>query len=179
MNERPTLMYAAGWMALPIGILWSASFFCSVYGIDNQFIGLLSLPIGIFSIYILYKQLANYRRLFQPLSWLYIFRLSLVTSLLATLLTDAAQYVYLLFLDNGRMLSQMSQSVQSEEYRQLFQQAFPQVNLEEIQEMVQNMTVRDIMSQFVFFNIIIALFVSLLAALPVRRPRPPMGNNIQ
>lgn len=177
MNERPTLIYAAGWMALPIGILWTASFFCSIYGTEHLFLGLLSLPIGIFSIYILYKQLTNFLEVFHPLSWFFIFRLSLVTSLFASLLMDAVQYAYLVFLDQGRMLSLMSQSIQSEEYRQLFQQAFPQVKLEEIQEMVQSMTVRDILSQFVFFNIVIALFVSLLAALPVRCSRPPMGDN--
>jgi hypothetical protein len=47
----------------------------------------------------------------------------------------------------------------------------PEANLEEMQKMIQQMTVRDIMMQLATYNIMLALPLSLLAALPVKAPR--------
>ena len=49
----------------------------------------------------------------------------------------------------------------------------PDLNLDEMQKLVQSMTVRDIMLQLVFYNVLLALPVSLIDALPVRAPQPP------
>ena len=175
-KEIPSLMDAAGWMALPIGIMWSASFLCTMYGTERPLLSMLSTALGIISIYMLYKQLTNYRRLYPSVSWLHIFRLSFVTCLLAGLLTDAAQYLYFAFLDNGRLLSILGTTFQSEEYREMWQKIMPEANLEDVQKMIQSMTVRDIMLQLVIYNAFLALPVSLLAALPVRTPRSPLGG---
>ena len=166
-------MDVAGWMALPIGLMWSASFLCTMYGTDYPLLSMLSTALGIISIYMLYKQLTNYRKLYPTVTWLHILRLSFVTCLLAGLLTDAAQYLYFLFLDNGRLLSLLGNAFQSEEYREAWQKMMPEANLNEIQKMVQSMTVRDIVLQLAFYNVILALPVSLFAALPVRSPQPP------
>ena len=172
-KEIPKLMDVAGWMALPIGLMWSASFLCTMYGTDYPLLSMLSTALGIISIYMLYKQLTNYRKLYPTVTWLHILRLSFVTCLLAGLLTDAAQYLYFLFLDNGRLLSLLGNAFQSEEYREAWQKMMPEANLNEIQKMVQSMTVRDIVLQLAFYNVILALPVSLFAALPVRSPQPP------
>lgn len=158
-------------MALPIGIMWAASFLCTMYGYDRPVLSMLSSALGVISIFLLYKQLTNYRRLFPSTSWLHVLRLSFVACLLAGLLTDAVQYLYFLFLDNGRLLSLLSTTMQSEEYREAWQQIMPEANLEEIQKMIQQMTVRDIMMQLATYNIMLALPLSLLAALPVKAPR--------
>ena len=163
-------MEAAGWMALPIGLMWSASFLCTMYGTERPLLSMLSTALGIISIYMLYKQLTNYRRLYPDVSWLHVMRLSFVTCLLAGLLTDAAQYMYFLWLDNGRLLSLLNATMQSEEYNQAWQQIFPDTNMNEVQKVVQSMTIRDIMLQLMFYNIILSLPISLLAALPVRKP---------
>ena len=165
-------MDAAGWMALPIGLMWSASFLCTMYGADHPLLSMLSTALGIISIYMLYKQLTNYRKLYPTVTWLHILLLSFVTCLLAGLLTDVAQYLYFLFLDNGRLLSLLGNAFQSEEYREAWQKMMPEANLDEMQKLVQSMTVRDIMLQLAFYNIILALPVSLFAALPVRSPQP-------
>lgn len=170
-KTKPSLIDAASWMALPIGIMWAASFFCTMYGYDRPALSMLSSALGVFSIFVLYKQLANYRKLFPSTSWLHVFRLSFVVCLLAGLLTDAAQYLYFLFLDNGRLLSLISTTMQSEEYREAWKQIMPEANLEEMQKMIQQMTVRDIMMQLATYNIMLALPLSLLAALPVKAPR--------
>jgi len=162
--DRPTLMNTAGWMALPIGIMWAASFLCTMYGTDRPTLSLLGTALAIISIFMLYRQLKNYRRLY-PSSWLHIFRLSLLTCLLAGLLTDAAQYAYFVYLDNGRLLTIM----RSQEYQQLFQQVFPNLNPDEIVKMTNELSIRDIVMQMVINNIFLALPVSLLAALPVRK----------
>ena len=158
-------------MALPIGIMWAASFLCTMYGYDRPVLSMLSSALGVISIFLLYKQLTNYRRLFPSTSWLHVLRLSFVACLLAGLLIDAVQYLYFLFLDNGRLLSLLSTTMQSEEYREAWQQIMPEANLEEIQKMIQQMTVRDIMMQLATYNIMLALPLSLLAALPVKAPR--------
>ena len=175
-KEIPGTMEVAGWMALPIGIMWSASFLCTMYGTQRPLLSMLSTALAIISIYTLYKQLKNYRRLYPSVSWLHVFRLSFVTCLLAGLLTDAVQYAYFLWLDNGRLLSILSNAMQSEEYRELWQKMMPGTNLEDAQKLIQSMSVRDIMLQLVFYNIMLALPVSLLAALPVKTQRPPSGG---
>jgi len=162
--DRPTLMNTAGWMALPIGMMWAASFLCTMYGTDRPSLSLLGTALAIISIFMLYRQLKNYRRLY-PSSWLHIFRLSLLTCLLAGLLTDAAQYAYFVYLDNGRLLTIM----RSQEYQQLFQQVFPNLNPDEIVKMTNELSIRDIVMQMVINNIFLALPISLLAALPVRK----------
>lgn len=169
-NEVPKTMDAAGWMALPIGLMWSASFLCTMYGTERPFLSMLSTVLAIISIYMLYKQLTNYYRLYPSVSWLHILRLSFVTCLLAGLLTDMVQYAYFLWLDNGRLLSILGTSLQNEEYREAWKKMMPEVDLNEMQKLVQSMTVRDIVLQMAFYNVILALPASLLAALPVRKP---------
>ena len=169
-NEVPKTMDAAGWMALPIGLMWSASFLCTMYGTERPFLSMLSTVLAIISIYMLYKQLTNYYRLYPSVSWLRILRLSFLTCLLAGLLTDMVQYAYFLWLDNGRLLSILGTSLQSEEYREAWKKMMPEVDLNEMQKLVQSMTVRDIVLQLAFYNVILALPASLLAALPVRKP---------
>ena len=168
-NKKPSLTDAAGWMALPIGIMWSASFLCTMYGTGHPLLSMLSTALGIISIYMLYRQLTNYRRLYPTVSWLHIFRLSMLTCLLAGLLTDAVQYLYFAFLDNGRLLSILGSAMQSEEYREAWKQLMPEADMKEVQQMVQSMTVRDIMLQLVTYNVLLALPISLMAALPVRK----------
>lgn len=163
-------MDAAGWMALPIGLMWSASFLCTMYGTERPFLSMLSTVLAIISIYMLYKQLTNYYRLYPSVSWLHILRLSFLTCLLAGLLTDMVQYAYFLWLDNGRLLSILGTSLQNEEYREAWKKMMPEVDLNEMQKLVQSMTVRDIVLQLAFYNVILALPASLLAALPVRKP---------
>ena len=169
-NEVPKTMDAAGWMALPIGLMWSASFLCTMYGTERPFLSMLSTVLAIISIYMLYKQLTNYYRLYPSVSWLHILRLSFVTCLLAGLLTDMVQYAYFLWLDNGRLLSILGTSLQNEEYREAWKKMMPEVDLNEMQKLVQSTTVGDIVLQLAFYNVILALPASLLAALPVRKP---------
>ena len=166
-KEIPSTIEVAGWMALPIGFMWSANFFCTMYSASRPALSVLGTALGFISIYVLYKQLTNFRRLYPTVSWLHVLRLSFVTCLLAGLLTDAAEYVYF----NGRFLSQMANAMQSEEYRQALQQIMPGAKQEEVVKVIQNMSVRDIIIQMIMYNILLALPVSLFAALPVRKPK--------
>lgn len=170
-DESLSPLDAAGWMALPVGMMWSASFLCTMYGTGNPLLSVLGTALAIISVYMLYRQLTNYRRLYPHTTWGGIFRLSLLTCLLAGLLTDAAQYLYFAFLDDGRLLSDvLDPAMQSEEYREVWQQLMPGTDMEEVQRMMQSMTVQDIMLQLVIYNILLACPISLIAALPVRKP---------
>ena len=174
-KEIPTTTDVAGWMALRVGLIWSVSFLCTMYGTERPLLSTLSTALGLISIYALYKQLKNYRNLYSTINWWHILRLSFTTCLLAGLLTDAAQYVYFLWFDNGRLLSLLASTMQSQEYREAWQKMLPETNLNEIQEIIQTMTVRDIMQQLVLYNVLLALPVSLLAAIPVKAPAPSKG----
>lgn len=158
-------------MALPLGLMWTASFLCTMYGTEHPMLSILSTALGFISIYMLYKQLTNYRRLY-PSNWLRILRLSLVTCLLAGLLTDAAQYAYFMLLDNGRLLSMLSNTMQSEEYRQAWQQIMPETSMEEMLNMIQSMSVSDIMTQIVIYNALLALPISLIEAIATPKSSP-------
>ena len=172
-NEMPSkLMDVAGWMALPLGLTWSASFLCTMYGTDHPLLSMLGTVLGVGSIFMLRRQLRNYRKLYPSASWLHTFRTAFVTCLLAGLLTDAVQYAYFLLLDNGRLLTQLGNALQSEEYREAWKQLMPETNLDEMKQIMQTMTVRDIMLQLVFYNIILALPVSLLASIALPEPSP-------
>lgn len=175
-KEIPSTVEVAGWMALPIGFMWSACFLCTMYGGNRPMLSILGTALGIVSIYLLYKQLTNFRRLYPSVSWLYTLRLSFITCLLAGLLTDAAQYLYFTMLDGGRFLSLLGAAFQSEEYRDAWKQIMPDANLDEMHKLIQSMTIRDIMLQLVIYNAFLALPTSLLAALPVRSPRAASGN---
>lgn len=172
-------MDIAGWMAIPVGLMWSASFLCTMYGTSQPLLSMLGTVLGVGSIFILRRQLRNYRKLYPEAIWLQVFRIAFVTCLLAGLLTDAVQYVYFLLLDNGRLLTQLGTAFESEEYREAWKQLMPGTNLDEMQKLVQSMTVRDIMIQLVFYNIILALPVSLLASIGVQAPPKPQhtGTN--
>ena len=67
-------------------------------------------------------------------------------------------------------------ALQSEEYREMWKQMMPEVNLDEMHKVVQSMTIRDIMMQLALYNVLLALPVSLFAALPVRAPQPQKGE---
>lgn len=178
-NGHPSLMETAGQMALPVGLMWGASFLCTMYGTERPLVSMLSTLLPLLSIVVLYRQLTVYRRLFPQTGWMHIMRLSLLTSLLAGLLTDAAQYVYFLLFDGGRMLSNLGSAMQSEEYRQAWRQMMPEVSMDEVQQVMQSMTVRDIVMQLSLFNALLALPFSLFAALPVRAPRQQNGENVK
>lgn len=166
-NKRPGLTDTAGQMALPLGGLWIASFLCTMYSADYPSLSLPGLLLGVLSPSFVYSRLAAYRRHHPQTGWFYMLRLALMTGLLAGLLTDAAQYLYFAALDGGRLLSQLGTAMQSEEYRQMWQQLMPEVSLEEMQKMVQQMTVRDIVIQLATYNAFLALPVALIAALPL------------
>lgn len=170
-KELPSTMEVAGWMALPVGLMWSASFLCTMYGTSQPLLSMLGTVLGVGSIFVLRRQLANYRKLNPEAIWLQIFRLAFVTCLLAGLLTDAVQYIYFLLLDNGRLLTQLGNALQSEEYREAWKQLMPGTNLDEMKQIMQTMTVRDIMLQLVFYNIILALPDSLLASIMINKPQ--------
>ena len=170
-EAKVSLIEPASWMAMPIGLMWAASFLCTMYGTERPLLSMLSTALSLFSIYILFKQLTNFRRVLPDAGWGMAFRLSLVTCLLAGLLTDAVQYAYFAWFDNGRMLSLIAESMQSEAYVETWKRLMPEQNIAEMQAMVQSMTVRDIMQMLILYNILLSVPIALVAALPVRKPR--------
>ena len=55
-KEIPSLMDVAGWMAIPLGIVWSASFLCTMYGTTQPLLSMLGTILGVGSIFLLRRQ---------------------------------------------------------------------------------------------------------------------------
>ena len=162
-TEKPSLTNTAGQMAMPIGLMWAASFLCSIYGMEYYVLSPMSYVFAIASVFVLRRQLAAYSRLYCPIGRRHLWWLALTSCLLAGLLTDAIQYIYFAFLDQGRLQSGLSTAMESEEYREAWSQLMPEVPLEMMQEMMASITIRDIMQHIVSFNIMLALPLSLTA----------------
>lgn len=162
-----TPIEAASQMALPVGALWTLSFLGSMYGTEQPLLSMLGSVLPLISVFILRRMLGGYRSL-QHVSGMQVLYAALLTGLFAGLLTDLMQYAYFLFLDNGRLLTNVATAMESDEYRQALQQLMPGVSTAELQKEIQQITIRDIMLQLVVFNMLIALPYALLSGIAVR-----------
>ena len=177
-SNKPKLMDTAGVVALPIALLWSLSFLATMYGTGNPLLSAVSSLLPLLSIWVLRRRLSDYRNTYQPVSWMHTMTLSLAACLLAGLLTDAVQYAYFVFLDKGRLLSNVATVMQSDDYQRAVQQMMPDVSIDQMQQVIQSMTIRDIMVEVVVFNILAALPISLIATI-LATIRPPQSKKEQ
>lgn len=177
-TDKPKLMDTASVIALPIALLWSLSFLATMYGTGIPLLSAVSSLLPLLSIWMLRRRLSDYRNTYRPVSWMHTMMLSLVACLLAGLLTDAVQYAYFVFLDNGRLLSNVATVMQSDDYQRAVQQMMPDVSIDQMQQVIQSMTIRDIMVEVVVFNILAALPTSLIATI-LATIRQPQGKREQ
>lgn len=176
---KNSLTSVASYMAIWIGMAWSASFLCSMYGLKYPLLSSVGNVLGILSIYMIYTNVRNYRCWIKDIRFASCWRLSFCICIFAGLITDAVQYAYFAFLDNGMLMSMMLSMMETPEYEQMMEQLMPGVSTQEIGKIISSMTIRSIMAQLITFNLLISLPISFITALfgSIAKTKGSQGEN--
>ena len=104
-----------------LGVLWCLTFACFVYSIETPELSLMYL-VGIMTTpLLLYYRLKNYRNVAEgSVSYLRSFAFLLVTTSCASLILTVGVYAYFRYLDDGRFMTLMTESLSSPEVRKSF-----------------------------------------------------------
>ncbi len=154
-----------------LGGMWIASFGCSMYSITSPFIGQIGNFIAIFSLYQLYSIIVTYRLRVENIGLRKCWLLGCLVCLFTSLLTTLAQYIYFLFIDQGQLMSQIITLMESPEYTKLLSQSLPTVDINEMIQVLRQITVADMTAQLLSFNLFISVPFALIAALFAAKKR--------
>ncbi|MGN0233114.1 MAG: DUF4199 domain-containing protein [Bacteroidaceae bacterium] len=155
----------AGHCALSVAGMWIAAFACLVYTIHYPLLEIVSDTLFLLSVYMIYMMVVRYRTLVAPLGFVGSFRMAWRICMFATLLTILAQYLYLRFLDGGRLIENMTKVMSSEQYIQVTREIMPQMNIEQMKTMMQSITLGDMTLCLWILYMLISLPVSLLTGI--------------
>ena len=117
---------------LVVGLFTSASFLATMYGLASPSLGLLGNILGIIAFYVAFRQVRAYRQEVGGLSFMQACYMAFLTFFFASLLTAVVQYLYLAFLDNGRLVSQVEQMLTMPEYEQWLKHMAGDADVEEV-----------------------------------------------
>ena len=117
---------------LVVGLLTSASFLATMYGLGAPSVGLLGNILGIFAFVAAFRFIRSYRQEVERLSFLQACYMAFLTLFFASLLTAVVQYLYLAFLDHGRLFMQVEQMLSMPEYEQWLKQMAGGADVEEV-----------------------------------------------
>ncbi|MBP5514100.1 MAG: DUF4199 domain-containing protein [Bacteroidaceae bacterium] len=119
---------------LVVGLLTSASFLATMYGLGAPTLGLLGNILGIFAFVACTRFIRAYRQETGELTFLQACYMAFLTFFFASLLTAVAQYLYLAFLDHGRLSMQIEQMLSMPEYEQWLKQMAGGADVEEVKK---------------------------------------------
>lgn len=157
---------AASIMALNIGVAWSASFLCHMYGLTWPLLAHIGNIVGIFSIFILYNDVCIYRRIFEKVQLRKCINLSVLTGFFGCILTSMVQYLYFQFLDNGTMMSSILSVLELPEYAEMLKQMSPEMpSIADMTKMLTSMTVGDLTLQLFIMNLMICIPTCIIMAI--------------
>lgn len=144
-----------------VGVYWSGSFLCNMYGASMPLLGLLAMPLGLLCMFriggILGRMMAVTEGLTRRRAW----RLCLVGHLLGILLVTLLQYVYFRYLDDGMLMRSMMETLELPEMKELLKN-FPDEARDQMMEIMSNPALMT--RQLFFYNIFLALVVSVPTA---------------
>ena len=156
--------HAAPVLAIVMGLLWSAAFLCSMYGLSYPLLGIVGYVVALVSLLAFYNTLMNYRRFVVRLSATRTLQLAFGISLYGTLILTVAQYLYFAFLDRGRFLTAMYSAMEMPEMQEYMHQVLsPDVTVDVFMEQMGQVSVGVITFEMFFVNIILTGFAALLA----------------
>lgn len=119
---------------LVVGLLTSASFLATMYGLGAPSVGLLGNILGIFAFVAAFRFIRGYRQEVERLTFLQACYMAFLTFFFASLLTAVVQYLYLAFLDHGRLFMQVEQMLSMPEYEQWLKQMAGGTDVEEVKK---------------------------------------------
>ena len=154
------------------GLCWSASFILAMLSLTNPSWGLAGNFLGVLSIWVAGVQLRAAQMLIAADNQLWGVRQrwhkSLQVQLLAALLCNFVQYVYFRFLDNGRMLTVLTEVYTSPEYAELMKGAVPDFTPQQVLEMLSQISLTELALNFLIINALLAIVLSIPTAFVAR-----------
>lgn len=165
--------YCMQW-GLGVGVLTSLSFLATMYGGEMPLVGLVGNVLGIAAFVVAGRRIRAFRREVEPVGFWRACYLALLTYLFASLLTAAVQYVYLAFLDHGRLLGQVERMMAMPEYQQWMEQLAGGTDAEGLMRSVREMVANParMTMQLMWTNALVSLMLALPTGLMGMR-----GNN--
>lgn len=174
-ESRQTRAYAAnyGWW---VGLSWIGSFALFILGLKEPLAGNLGLLLGLSSLLQMIYLLRGFRDNIAPLSLGRAFRMAWLAFMAAALLTTAAQYIYMAYIDDGLMMRSFSEIMQQPEMAEAMRQMMPGQDGEKIlNESFQALlatTPTQFAFSFLFWNMVLAtLFAFPTALFSFSRPK--------
>lgn len=147
-----------------VGGLWILSFACFIGEFSNPILGFASMLIGVSSLITAAIRLYNFRNnvLDGVISFRRAYVYSMLTYFYAALLMAAAQFAYFHFIDDGYLVSQYTEIMQTSEFKQMI--AAGGLKAEDMKMAMDNLSrLRpiDIALQFLTLNIVMGAVISL------------------
>lgn len=169
---------------LPIGLFWFVIFLGSMYSFEYPGIGFLG---NILSFVCLIAQISmmKYAQIRHgQMSLSQRWAVGLYIDLHAALITTACQYVYFRFFDNGHLCTTLTNMLNNSEYQEIFKQAMPEINLQDIINNLVNTKLSDLTLSLLSFNLFLGFILSIICALfskvKFRTPNETLpGDNAQ
>ncbi len=156
--------HAAPVLAIVMGLLWSAAFLCSMYGLSYPLLGVVGHVVALVSLFAFYNTLMNYRRFVVRLSATRTLSLAFGISLYGTLILTVVQYLYFAYLDRGRFLTAMYSALEMPEMQEYMRQVLsPEVTVDMMMKQMEQVSVGVITLEMFFVNIILTGIAALLA----------------
>lgn len=168
--EKKTFDYGqarafASHFGLWTGLMWIASFYCSMYSYDYPLLGNLGNIIGFMSLFILIRTERRFRVQIADMNFFQCAWMAFITCLYASLLTTLSQAIYFIYLDNGHLMTSITNLFAREEYKQLIQEMMPGIKLDDVLKMFQELSISDFIVQMITINIFITLIFTLITGL--------------
>ena len=163
--DRNQALATASQNGIRLGLMWLASFGCTMYAMDIPFLGTAGNFIGLFSILACTRMIRSYRTLVYNLNWLQSLWFALTCFLNAALITTLGQYIYFAFLDQGHFINTISTMFQDPLYAETMKQNFPELDIKTLLDALASMSTRTIIVQLLFMNTMATGFCALLSSL--------------
>lgn len=150
-----------------VGTLTSASFLCSMLGLQSAVWGLMSNVLGVMAVYVAGRQVRNLRQTYQPFGFGRVCWTTVQVYLYAILLTGAVQYIYFTFFDKGRLAGALEAMFNQDAYKQMLQSMLNGQDTTEALRLVTEalLSPTGATIQMMWMNIMIALFLLIPTAL--------------
>jgi len=154
------------WLAL----VWLVSFGCSIAGLLDPLLGMVSLALALMSPFFVAKRLRAYRDKVRQgvLSFQRGWVFALLVFFYGSVLLALAQYVYFAFIDKGFMVKMIIEALNSPQTAQVMAQSGMSEVFNTSVQQLQSMRPIDISLQFLTTNIFLGMVLSLPIALVMR-----------
>ena len=150
------------------GLCWSASFLLAMLSLTQPAWGFAGNLLGVLSIWVAGVQLRAAQESMpkEEESWgvRHRWHKSLQVQLLAALLCTFVQYMYFRYVDNGRMLTALTEVYTNPEYTELMKQAVPEYKPQDVLDLLSQITLRDLAINFLVLNSFLAIVLSIPTA---------------